>query len=191
MCIRDRYQRRVHGALPELRELKYEKAQELLDVPYLDSLGTGHSLSSCNHCLHLDCWEKYCKSQTSREMELYRIELRNLFRFCPFCRTACNKIVPLHFAKSTLLKDATIIPIKKEEDFYTNFYSLISYNIQKQDIMGIKEIVNLIDAMKSVLWYSQTVSYTHLTLPTILLVQISVVAVSLKKKNIIVYIVII
>eukprot|EP00831_Metopus_contortus_P007680 TRINITY_DN12931_c0_g1_i9.p1 TRINITY_DN12931_c0_g1~~TRINITY_DN12931_c0_g1_i9.p1 ORF type:complete len:242 (-),score=48.23 TRINITY_DN12931_c0_g1_i9:129-854(-) len=60
-------------ALPELRELKYEKAQELLDVPYLDSLGTGHSLSSCNHCLHLDCWEKYCKSQTSREMELYRI----------------------------------------------------------------------------------------------------------------------
>eukprot|EP00831_Metopus_contortus_P004399 TRINITY_DN11622_c0_g1_i3.p1 TRINITY_DN11622_c0_g1~~TRINITY_DN11622_c0_g1_i3.p1 ORF type:complete len:125 (+),score=36.35 TRINITY_DN11622_c0_g1_i3:231-605(+) len=28
-----------------------------------------------------------------------------------------------------------------------------------------------------------TVSYTHLTLPTILLVQISVVAVSLKKKN--------
>eukprot|EP00831_Metopus_contortus_P073922 TRINITY_DN6745_c0_g1_i1.p1 TRINITY_DN6745_c0_g1~~TRINITY_DN6745_c0_g1_i1.p1 ORF type:complete len:132 (-),score=45.35 TRINITY_DN6745_c0_g1_i1:50-445(-) len=29
----------------------------------------------------------------------------------------------------------------------------------------------------------KTVSYTHLTLPTILLVQISVVAVSLKKKN--------
>eukprot|EP00831_Metopus_contortus_P015977 TRINITY_DN16650_c0_g2_i1.p1 TRINITY_DN16650_c0_g2~~TRINITY_DN16650_c0_g2_i1.p1 ORF type:complete len:151 (-),score=17.42 TRINITY_DN16650_c0_g2_i1:76-528(-) len=31
--------------------------------------------------------------------------------------------------------------------------------------------------------YSASVSYTHLTLPTILLVQISVVAVSLKKKN--------
>eukprot|EP00831_Metopus_contortus_P070885 TRINITY_DN6483_c0_g1_i2.p2 TRINITY_DN6483_c0_g1~~TRINITY_DN6483_c0_g1_i2.p2 ORF type:complete len:158 (-),score=43.54 TRINITY_DN6483_c0_g1_i2:60-533(-) len=30
---------------------------------------------------------------------------------------------------------------------------------------------------------SEAVSYTHLTLPTILLVQISVVAVSLKKKN--------
>eukprot|EP00831_Metopus_contortus_P074700 TRINITY_DN68251_c0_g1_i1.p2 TRINITY_DN68251_c0_g1~~TRINITY_DN68251_c0_g1_i1.p2 ORF type:complete len:162 (-),score=32.66 TRINITY_DN68251_c0_g1_i1:15-500(-) len=31
--------------------------------------------------------------------------------------------------------------------------------------------------------YTTTVSYTHLTLPTILLVQISVVAVSLKKKK--------
>eukprot|EP00831_Metopus_contortus_P025115 TRINITY_DN21737_c0_g1_i1.p1 TRINITY_DN21737_c0_g1~~TRINITY_DN21737_c0_g1_i1.p1 ORF type:complete len:105 (+),score=35.87 TRINITY_DN21737_c0_g1_i1:92-406(+) len=30
---------------------------------------------------------------------------------------------------------------------------------------------------------SESVSYTHLTLPTILLVQISVVAVSLKKNN--------
>eukprot|EP00831_Metopus_contortus_P081901 TRINITY_DN8730_c0_g1_i4.p1 TRINITY_DN8730_c0_g1~~TRINITY_DN8730_c0_g1_i4.p1 ORF type:complete len:172 (-),score=27.14 TRINITY_DN8730_c0_g1_i4:98-613(-) len=32
-------------------------------------------------------------------------------------------------------------------------------------------------------WRLGSVSYTHLTLPTILLVQISVVAVSLKKKN--------
>eukprot|EP00831_Metopus_contortus_P010401 TRINITY_DN14052_c0_g1_i1.p3 TRINITY_DN14052_c0_g1~~TRINITY_DN14052_c0_g1_i1.p3 ORF type:complete len:100 (-),score=36.75 TRINITY_DN14052_c0_g1_i1:90-389(-) len=40
---------------------------------------------------------------------------------------------------------------------------------------------------KNYIHLSQTnsaVSYTHLTLPTILLVQISVVAVSLKKKNI-------
>eukprot|EP00831_Metopus_contortus_P048498 TRINITY_DN39601_c0_g1_i1.p1 TRINITY_DN39601_c0_g1~~TRINITY_DN39601_c0_g1_i1.p1 ORF type:complete len:141 (-),score=24.16 TRINITY_DN39601_c0_g1_i1:32-454(-) len=50
--------------------------------------------------------------------------------------------------------------------------------------IAIKRIASSVAAIKeaNATFYPQSVSYTHLTLPTILLVQISVVAVSLKKK---------
>eukprot|EP00831_Metopus_contortus_P028958 TRINITY_DN23923_c0_g1_i1.p1 TRINITY_DN23923_c0_g1~~TRINITY_DN23923_c0_g1_i1.p1 ORF type:complete len:202 (-),score=55.00 TRINITY_DN23923_c0_g1_i1:22-627(-) len=63
----------------------------------------------------------------------------------------------------------------------------------KEEIWETKGILNLIptrfimnnSVLKKQFFASRiSVSYTHLTLPTILLVQISVVAVSLKKKNI-------
>eukprot|EP00831_Metopus_contortus_P041833 TRINITY_DN32890_c0_g1_i1.p2 TRINITY_DN32890_c0_g1~~TRINITY_DN32890_c0_g1_i1.p2 ORF type:complete len:143 (-),score=47.10 TRINITY_DN32890_c0_g1_i1:39-467(-) len=45
------------------------------------------------------------------------------------------------------------------------------------------EAENSLEEMEARILMNLAVSYTHLTLPTILLVQISVVAVSLKKKN--------
>eukprot|EP00831_Metopus_contortus_P027149 TRINITY_DN22914_c0_g1_i3.p2 TRINITY_DN22914_c0_g1~~TRINITY_DN22914_c0_g1_i3.p2 ORF type:complete len:140 (+),score=46.39 TRINITY_DN22914_c0_g1_i3:131-550(+) len=51
----------------------------------------------------------------------------------------------------------------------------------KNSLEGIQK--DLTAFRKGVSSVYQAVSYTHLTLPTILLVQISVVAVSLKKKN--------
>eukprot|EP00831_Metopus_contortus_P047253 TRINITY_DN38089_c0_g1_i1.p2 TRINITY_DN38089_c0_g1~~TRINITY_DN38089_c0_g1_i1.p2 ORF type:complete len:120 (-),score=24.22 TRINITY_DN38089_c0_g1_i1:32-391(-) len=59
-------------------------------------------------------------------------------------------------------------------------------NIDKSEVdKAIKELKKeeKIYSPKRCFYTSKTVSYTHLTLPTILLVQISVVAVSLKKKN--------
>eukprot|EP00831_Metopus_contortus_P029925 TRINITY_DN24585_c0_g1_i4.p1 TRINITY_DN24585_c0_g1~~TRINITY_DN24585_c0_g1_i4.p1 ORF type:complete len:182 (-),score=75.66 TRINITY_DN24585_c0_g1_i4:1-492(-) len=50
-------------------------------------------------------------------------------------------------------------------------------NAEKKEQLYLKEIERLKEDN------SRAVSYTHLTLPTILLVQISVVAVSLKKKK--------
>eukprot|EP00831_Metopus_contortus_P050815 TRINITY_DN426_c0_g1_i3.p3 TRINITY_DN426_c0_g1~~TRINITY_DN426_c0_g1_i3.p3 ORF type:complete len:140 (-),score=35.19 TRINITY_DN426_c0_g1_i3:62-481(-) len=45
------------------------------------------------------------------------------------------------------------------------------------------ELDILLSSLEQIHNFSNSVSYTHLTLPTILLVQISVVAVSLKKKK--------
>eukprot|EP00831_Metopus_contortus_P025310 TRINITY_DN21848_c0_g1_i1.p2 TRINITY_DN21848_c0_g1~~TRINITY_DN21848_c0_g1_i1.p2 ORF type:complete len:106 (-),score=23.41 TRINITY_DN21848_c0_g1_i1:22-339(-) len=76
--------------------------------------------------------------------------------------------------------------------FSNNFYSATEFNIDAiLELPGDKVELgracvhpDFRNGMTIALLWKGPVSYTHLTLPTILLVQISVVAVSLKKKKI-------
>eukprot|EP00831_Metopus_contortus_P071085 TRINITY_DN6499_c0_g1_i1.p1 TRINITY_DN6499_c0_g1~~TRINITY_DN6499_c0_g1_i1.p1 ORF type:complete len:156 (+),score=33.52 TRINITY_DN6499_c0_g1_i1:251-718(+) len=60
--------------------------------------------------------------------------------------------------------------------------------MESENALLLKDLEEIIDHEEKKIQYykdkKEAVSYTHLTLPTILLVQISVVAVSLKKKKI-------
>eukprot|EP00831_Metopus_contortus_P015780 TRINITY_DN16564_c0_g1_i6.p1 TRINITY_DN16564_c0_g1~~TRINITY_DN16564_c0_g1_i6.p1 ORF type:complete len:206 (-),score=56.78 TRINITY_DN16564_c0_g1_i6:13-630(-) len=66
---------------------------------------------------------------------------------------------------------------RKEEEDKKEAERVEKERIEKE--MEVKRVQEAFDSLKALV----AVSYTHLTLPTILLVQISVVAVSLKKKK--------
>eukprot|EP00831_Metopus_contortus_P054369 TRINITY_DN45756_c0_g1_i2.p1 TRINITY_DN45756_c0_g1~~TRINITY_DN45756_c0_g1_i2.p1 ORF type:complete len:145 (+),score=49.95 TRINITY_DN45756_c0_g1_i2:132-566(+) len=75
---------------------------------------------------------------------------------------------------------------QKERDYYILNSQLVDLEhrfrmLQEEKLRAQKDTIEKQDMLVS---ESSPVSYTHLTLPTILLVQISVVAVSFKKKKI-------
>eukprot|EP00831_Metopus_contortus_P032533 TRINITY_DN26252_c0_g1_i2.p4 TRINITY_DN26252_c0_g1~~TRINITY_DN26252_c0_g1_i2.p4 ORF type:complete len:131 (-),score=36.39 TRINITY_DN26252_c0_g1_i2:16-408(-) len=74
--------------------------------------------------------------------------------------------------QETDLKQLRILMIQKKEQMMPQSRLRKMVMIWSLEVKGIKILQGM------------AVSYTHLTLPTILLVQISVVAVSLKKKQI-------
>eukprot|EP00831_Metopus_contortus_P003102 TRINITY_DN11153_c0_g1_i1.p1 TRINITY_DN11153_c0_g1~~TRINITY_DN11153_c0_g1_i1.p1 ORF type:complete len:155 (-),score=64.26 TRINITY_DN11153_c0_g1_i1:17-481(-) len=85
-----------------------------------------------------------------------------------------------------------LIDAKNEKEFLLKKLEYIKELLEQQadpESPLAKAILEILQAPKHILVssegkvISQPVSYTHLTLPTILLVQISVVAVSLKKKK--------
>eukprot|EP00831_Metopus_contortus_P022596 TRINITY_DN20371_c0_g1_i1.p3 TRINITY_DN20371_c0_g1~~TRINITY_DN20371_c0_g1_i1.p3 ORF type:complete len:103 (+),score=12.88 TRINITY_DN20371_c0_g1_i1:843-1151(+) len=85
------------------------------------------------------------------------------------------------------------VKIKKDsrtdsQDSHRNENNTLSYPVFRR--WWLRRFLNLIGFLQIIFdppvrlsHFLIPVSYTHLTLPTILLVQISVVAVSLKKKN--------
>eukprot|EP00831_Metopus_contortus_P049401 TRINITY_DN40783_c0_g1_i2.p3 TRINITY_DN40783_c0_g1~~TRINITY_DN40783_c0_g1_i2.p3 ORF type:complete len:172 (+),score=32.45 TRINITY_DN40783_c0_g1_i2:3-518(+) len=72
-----------------------------------------------------------------------------------------------------------------ESALITKSVSAYSNIFNKKDAIKLanKELKKKDELLRKIIMLVEAVSYTHLTLPTILLVQISVVAVSLKKKR--------
>eukprot|EP00831_Metopus_contortus_P021247 TRINITY_DN19462_c0_g1_i2.p1 TRINITY_DN19462_c0_g1~~TRINITY_DN19462_c0_g1_i2.p1 ORF type:complete len:160 (+),score=34.04 TRINITY_DN19462_c0_g1_i2:116-595(+) len=117
-------------------------------------------------------WARRCVQETA---SVSRTLLHNISAFLASSRRSCN-------SGRTLLLSFASYPQNSQQASSSSILVSISFLLCIVSITYSK-VTSKGDFSGTPKQSSPTVSYTHLTLPTILLVQISVVAVSLKKKN--------
>eukprot|EP00831_Metopus_contortus_P075663 TRINITY_DN69459_c0_g2_i1.p2 TRINITY_DN69459_c0_g2~~TRINITY_DN69459_c0_g2_i1.p2 ORF type:complete len:182 (+),score=39.35 TRINITY_DN69459_c0_g2_i1:170-715(+) len=161
MCIRDRYQRRGHGDTPG-EEPSYLQRIE-------DNYCQSYNIAKIGE----EARQASNKTEGSREKNQVPIDLPNYYKKTPIpcIETEITTQEKLEAPVQMLDHPFSHRPYGNCS-FSTNITSLSSFGIWKIFLNYEIELLQNFPA----------VSYTHLTLPTILLVQISVVAVSFKKK---------
>eukprot|EP00831_Metopus_contortus_P032000 TRINITY_DN25964_c0_g1_i2.p2 TRINITY_DN25964_c0_g1~~TRINITY_DN25964_c0_g1_i2.p2 ORF type:complete len:183 (-),score=48.35 TRINITY_DN25964_c0_g1_i2:93-641(-) len=177
MCIRDRYQRRVHGRDNYLTKVasisKIGKTvlfqgatakNQALIAAFEQKLQKPIHVSRFCHLtgalgVALTLKDQKIAEKKFRGFDLWKTPIPVRQETCKLCMNHCK---------------LTIADINHE---LVAFGFLCGRDYNDKGYVAKAEHFHLIKARK------KSVSYTHLTLPTILLVQISVVAVSLKKKN--------
>eukprot|EP00825_Cyclidium_porcatum_P014955 TRINITY_DN1821_c0_g1_i5.p1 TRINITY_DN1821_c0_g1~~TRINITY_DN1821_c0_g1_i5.p1 ORF type:complete len:221 (+),score=43.50 TRINITY_DN1821_c0_g1_i5:202-864(+) len=209
MCIRDRYQRRVHGRI-------------MLPAAYVaGALGYNVAWDNSNNAVIVSNVTPLNTSTTDSNVTPLNTSTTDSIEKQEFLKIDAQVTQLLNDIDSLLKKDlisATDFSelndnLNKEVDIIRAWPELSQYStikdmfIQtlingnkaceaKEFITDPKYIKSVNESRRLLLQYSQdynngkidirtkkTVSYTHLTLPTICSVQISVVAVSLKKKK--------
>eukprot|EP00831_Metopus_contortus_P062361 TRINITY_DN54433_c0_g1_i2.p1 TRINITY_DN54433_c0_g1~~TRINITY_DN54433_c0_g1_i2.p1 ORF type:complete len:175 (+),score=19.97 TRINITY_DN54433_c0_g1_i2:147-671(+) len=157
MCIRDR--RRVHGVVVILDE-KGQLLLRFIDGPKIDQK---FSFSPEKGPVRIgrmsDCEIRFDDPSVSRYQSNFKYKEGAWFIEDGWANSQSTNGTWLYIADNFVLNEGMIF--KAGQTLFS--VSLIPPTSQNHKLV--------------------TVSYTHLTLPTILLVQISVVAVSLKKKN--------
>eukprot|EP00831_Metopus_contortus_P029952 TRINITY_DN24613_c0_g1_i2.p1 TRINITY_DN24613_c0_g1~~TRINITY_DN24613_c0_g1_i2.p1 ORF type:complete len:234 (-),score=55.10 TRINITY_DN24613_c0_g1_i2:50-751(-) len=176
-CVQETgYQRRVHGI--DSKGLTSSEKNSSINTTLLNSDTFSNleksifdvvspALRYLINKVHDSYDSRYSSEITKRIITYIIFLLCFFFAYISFWSPFINKLCDEIWRTRSML---TLIPY----DICKNIQNIKHYLSQQEKVSSSQQQKNV---------FAVTVSYTHLTLPTILLVQISVVAVSFKKKT--------
>eukprot|EP00831_Metopus_contortus_P052782 TRINITY_DN44324_c0_g1_i2.p1 TRINITY_DN44324_c0_g1~~TRINITY_DN44324_c0_g1_i2.p1 ORF type:complete len:265 (+),score=76.62 TRINITY_DN44324_c0_g1_i2:58-852(+) len=211
IMFKDNGEEEIAGDLESDRDQEYEDEYQISQMPIIVEILSPFTLESeagpvvemvqlpnitlklsTELGLNLEMFEQQLKeslsSQGTLRDKLRLAELLSQLENWLQCTNQCS-LQQLNDQLQILFNTGLQFSVSSQQENYLNLVKPLSIKDTQELInqtlasLQLSRVTNIKSKEECFLKTLETVSYTHLTLPTILLVQISVVAVSLKKKK--------